>query len=371
MAVTPSLWAQFSVVALIVGTAVGAGLMTLPLLTQGLPLVSLLQLLIVAALLMYQAALFWVELGQDHQPTDNLSSYILAYSPWLYWPTKIVYGAFFWTLLAFYLQNIAIFLEPFFAQTPMQALTIGAITLVGTYLVAPASWQGVMNNVSVQMMLLLLLDIFISGWNGGISKLPLTGESAFPLRLLVPMMMFFGYHLTIPSLKAYVQQPQVLKRLCAIGGGFVLLLYLCWSLILMGLIQQHGASFVGLNPQDFLSHLAQILPGATVVPYSANLFSVLAVLTSCFGMALGMRDFLQDIISTRLSRIFSVALTLAPSIFLLCLGQESMLLLAYAAHFALFLLLCVPSWLVYCKRSDNKIWPLLFCFASCSLFILL
>lgn len=371
MLISSRLWAELSVVALIVGTAVGAGLMTLPLLTQGLPIITLIQLLLVAAVFMYQAACFWVELGDNHAPTDNLSSYINAYAPWLNWPTKIVYGAFFWTLLAFYFQNIAIFLEPFFAHVSPLALTTTAIALVGSYLVMPASWQGWMNNISVQLMLLLLLDIFLSGWNGGMAQLPLTGDAAFPWRLLVPMMMFFGYHLTIPSLKIYVQNQSSLKRLCAIGGGFVLVLYLCWSLILMGLIQQHGASFVGLGSQQFLTHLAQILPNATIIPYSANLFSVLAVLTSCFGMALGMRDFLKDIVGPKLQRSSSVALTLLPSIVLLAVGKESMLLLEYAAHFALFLLLCVPSWLLFCKRSESRIWPLAFCIVSCGLFILI
>lgn len=371
MRASTALSAQISVVALIVGTAVGAGLMTLPLLTQGLPLSTLFTLLFLSYLLMYQAACFWIELGEQGGTEDNLSSYVTRYAPWLYWPTKIVYGAFFWTLLAFYLDNIPIFLDPFFSQLPQTALSAVSLLLIGFYLMLPAYWQGRMNNLFVHLMLLLLLDVFLSGWNSGITSLPISGDNPFPWRLLVPMMMFFGYHLTIPSLKTHVTDSSTLRRLCAFSGAFVLLLYLCWSLILMGLISQQGIAFAAASPQDFLRHLAEILPHAGTIPSSANLFSVLAVLTSCFGMALGMRDYLKDILGPKLPLSVSVALTLIPSVLLMACCDGSLVLLEYAAHFALFLLLGVPSWLVFKQRQKQRLWPLLFCVLSGGLFVLL
>jgi amino acid permease len=83
--------------------------------------------------------------------------------------------------------------------------------------------------------------------------------------------------------------------------------------------------------------------------------------TSCMGMSIGTQDFLKDgLLFVRKSHLLSSILTVMPSLFLIYgTDGDYLKILQLASYFALYLLVILPSWLVYKKRKDDRWGPLM------------
>jgi tryptophan-specific transport protein len=347
-----------SVFFLIIGTAIGAGMVTLPILCQNLSLLSIVLLFSVSLSIMQLSAYYFVELSTASHEQENLLSFILRYEKNLYWPTKLIYLLFFWSLLAVYLTTLPIFfheLAPTF--TLLKEPAFYGLSLI-LFLLTPLKTQGVVNKLFVIIMLFLLGWILFIGLTRNqqmISIMPVE----FKINALLPIMMFFGYHLTIPSLTRYVPEKALLNKICLIAGITILAIYLAWSVIMLNLIQAYQVKALR---QDFMKQIAELVQNNTLAQFSA-LFSVLAMGTSCMGMSLGTKDFLQDAYTfLAKNHLLSVLLTVLPSLFMVYEASGNYLkLLHLASYFALYLLVILPSWLIFKKRQKNRIVPLIFC----------
>ncbi|NBW57054.1 hypothetical protein EBR43_04585 [bacterium] len=349
---------QSTVFFLIVGTAIGAGMVTLPILCQHLSFISILMLFSTALMIMHCSACYFVELSTEKAEQDNLLTFIQRYQHNLYWPTKVVYLLFFWSLLAVYLSALPAFCQDIFPFWPLLAQPWFQAVLLMTFLLIPHFIQAITNKVLVILMLLALTWIIGVGMSASNQEMIALYPITVDVQLLLPVMMFFGYHLTIPSLTRFVTDHNTLKRLCLLSGLFILFIYMIWSVLMLNLVRDNPLQTSG--NQDFIQHIALLVNNNTLAKV-AVIFSMLAMATSCMGMSIGTQDFLKDgLLFVRKSHLLSSILTVMPSLFLIYgTDGDYLKILQLASYFALYLLVILPSWLVYKKRKDDRWGPLM------------
>ena len=74
----------FTLCSLIVGTTIGAGMLSLPLLCQHYALTTILFVFAVSAYIMYQSAIYFVEIAAKYPSKANVITYVLDHQKSLF-----------------------------------------------------------------------------------------------------------------------------------------------------------------------------------------------------------------------------------------------------------------------------------------------
>jgi len=342
---------------LILGTAIGAGMMTLPLVTQGLSLSVLTLVLAVSAVIMYLAAQLWIELSLSAPPDSNLATFVRQWASSLEYPTHLAYLAFFWSLMACYLSTMPTFLAPYLTFAPWLNHPVMYSIALSIFLYVPKKFQGLMNQIFVLAMICVLGLIFT------LTTYEIQHDWRFPeltqypkISILAPLMMFFGYHLTIPSFPSFVSNKKELEKICMTGTAAIFILYWVWCTLLLSALSAVPATSSATNLSDngFLESFSKFTQSALFLQPIAW-FSLLAMWTSCLGMSLGTFDYLRDLLRARKEQNFLIVLlTVLPSLFFLYVSDQAYrTLLNFAAYLALYLLIALPAFLI-CRRDYGK-----------------
>lgn len=181
--------------------------------------------------------------------------------------------------------------------------------------------------------------------------------------LLAAMPIFltaFGYHTVIPSLTNYLgKEAKILHRIIIIGTVIPLVLYLLWLACALGvlplghyaLLKNNGGS-VG----EFIQALDQCVANHWVV-LAINGFANIAMTTSFLGVSLGLFDFLADAFkreNSRVGRVQTAVLTFAiPLLFGIFYPKGFVIALSYAAICVAILEVILPAWMAYRLRKTS------------------
>lgn len=174
----------------------------------------------------------------------------------------------------------------------------------------------------------------------------------------------FGYHIIIPSLSYYLgYRVALLKKTLFLGGLIPLVVYLFWQIITLGLIPAHGAQSFALlskSPQAETLFISVMDANISSVKIGEifRFFSYFAILTSFLGVTLSLSDFLADgfkIKKNARGRFFITLLTFLPPLFFaLAFPNVFISALKYAAIFVAILLGIMPAAIVWSGRYKLK-----------------
>jgi len=173
----------------------------------------------------------------------------------------------------------------------------------------------------------------------------------------------FGFHTVIPSLSSYIgPKPKLLKWIIIIGAGIPMIIYILWLTTTLGIlpllgqnsfheIAKHGDSVSYLvNSINFFAH-------SRFITALVNGFANIAMTTSFLGVSLGLFDFLADGFNrsnTHSGRFQTALLTFAPPlIFAWFYPKGFILALGYAAIFVAILEIIIPALMVYQIRRSQ------------------
>jgi len=183
------------------------------------------------------------------------------------------------------------------------------------------------------------------------------------LWLIAPIFLTsFGYHTVIPSLTNYIgKQPALLKKSIIIGTTLPLITYILWLFTTLGSIPQTGPhGFLTLSKHHSIATLSHYLMQLNHNPWisiSISCFTNIAVVTSFLGVTLGLFDFLADVThgkNTRLGRFKTAGLTfIPPLVFSLIYPGGFIIALSMAAVFVAFLEVILPAWMCYQARKNQ------------------
>lgn len=354
---------------IVAGTALGAGMLAMPLATSGVGFRTTMIMLIGLWAVMSYTALLLVEVYQYNDAELGLGSLAYKYlgrsGQWL---TGIAMPFLMYSLVAAYLvgggdiiqafvNSIFGFTVPSFFGILVFALIGGAVVCIGTHSVDLVNrFLFTAKLFFLAAMLMLLLPHIEQ-----INILIMPTAQALVLSAIPIVFTSFGFHGSVPSIVNYMQgDTRKLRWVFIIGSAIPLLVYLLWQLATLGSIATD--TFLGVLAQA--SGINGLLAAVKAVAHSAyvelvvRLFAGLALATSFLGVALGLFDFLADLFkreNTLVGRMQTGLITFLPPLFFALFYPKGFIFaLGFAAIALAVLSLLLPSLLVLKTRQQHS-----------------
>ncbi len=177
----------------------------------------------------------------------------------------------------------------------------------------------------------------------------------------------FNFHFVLPSIRMYVgDKPNILKWIVITGTTVSLIIYLLWAAASLGIVPLTGENgFISLaqldhpaDGPDFVKLITAIVNSSWVTACINGFFNV-SMTTSFLGVSLGLFDFLADGFkrpNTHFGRLQTSCLTfIPPIIFAVFYPHGFILALNYAASFIAILCLILPALMVYRLRKSTEL----------------
>lgn len=207
-----------------------------------------------------------------------------------------------------------------------------------------------------------LLGVFLIPKTSGSNLLYSEWKLIWPS--LAIMVTSFGYHIIIPSLSYYLgYRKELLKKTIFIGSFIPLVVYILWQIMVLGFIPVSGSAGLSslsqsVHPEvELISVINTNLVG-TNIGEILRFFTYFAILTSFLGVSLSLHDFLADglkIQKTNRGRFWLTLLTFIPPLFFaLFFPNVFISALKYAALFVASLLGILPAAMVWSGRYRLK-----------------
>jgi tyrosine-specific transport protein len=280
---------------LIAGTATGAGMLGIPLITAKagfLPAMGItvgVWLFMLATGLLYLEATLWMHQGAN---VLSMSRRFLGKGG------RVMAGGTF--LFLYYCLMVAYYA----AGTPIFAAFFGLELSLATYLLFGAVFGGVVvfglkavdriNYVLMAAMILSYVGLVGVGLPEVVSERFVSRDWSKAVFAAPILFSAFGYHNIIPSLTKYFDQnARVMRRSIFWGTSIPLVIYLVWQWLIIGVVPG-----VAIDEALALGRPAtaalQSLTGSPWVMQLGQFFAFFAIITSMLGVAFSMVDFLAD-----------------------------------------------------------------------------
>lgn len=356
---------------IIAGTAVGAGMLAMPLTSAAMGFtMTFLLLFTLWALLTYTSFLF-IELHQyeaNNAGIATLASRYFGENGRLF--VDFILLLFMYALLTAYMTGSGGLLEsllptsitgnnPLFAQklsSFLFAASLGIIVTVGVNLADVTNRFLFAIKILVFIAVLYLLFKNVSFENllakPTDSRLFLSGASIF--------FMAFGFHICIPTVNEMLNGDiKLVRRATFIGTFSVLVVYLVWQLTTHGVLNQRALLGV-LERSPNLPGLIEsfkVTTGSRKISEVVRLFSILAITTSYIGVSLGLANAVRSLLlrfKQKSNRGVIGLLTFTPPIVVgLTYPNIFLSALAYAGVIFAFIGVILPVILVFKSRKEH------------------
>ncbi|MCG9697847.1 tryptophan permease [Shewanella sp. Isolate11] len=353
---------------IIAGTAVGAGMFSLPVVGAGMWFSYSVVMMLGVWFCMLVSGLLLLETNLHFEPGasfDTLTRDTLGN----FW--RIVNGlsiAFVLYILAYAyisgggsivnhsLQGLGIALP--------QSLA-GLIFAIGLAIIVFISTKAV-DRITTIMLGGMIITFFLAIGNLLIEIEPVklfapNGEASYLPYLLAAIpfgLVSFGYHGNVPSLvKYYGKDPKTIVKAITLGTLIAFVIYLCWLMATMGNIAR--SEFVdivakGGNMGILVAALSDVMASDWLTTM-LTLFANLAVASSFLGVTLGLFDYLADLFGfdeTRTGRLKTAAVTFLPPTLLGLLFPNGFLIaIGFAALAATIWAAIVPALMAHKARQ--------------------
>lgn len=290
---------------MIVGTAIGAGMLALPLATAQEGFVASIGVLFICWFIMTSSALLILEINMWFPPRSNIIS--MARNT-LGKPGEIVawftYLILLYALLSAYIAGGGDFLKSLVSMWGLQFSTtisllvftaiLGFIVCLGIRAVASVNRYLMLTKLTIFVLLVVSILPFIS------LQKELGGDLHYFTAGVTVAITSFGFANIVPSLRIYFEDDVVKLRKAIIYGSLIpLVCYLFWNFSIMGVIPRGGdnglVAMVHSNKStsDFVNTLSAILQSHTITVMT-HIFTAICLATSFLGVALSLTDFLAD-----------------------------------------------------------------------------
>ena len=345
----------FGGILLVAGTAIGAGMLALPVISSFAGFFPSLAALIFCWGFFYATAILFLDVSLQFSGNANMITMAeKTLGPLGKAACWVVYLLLLYALTAAYIAGSA----PLFLQAvnslgfsvpswfgPLPLLVVfGLFVYFGTRVVDTVNRILVAGLIIAYVAIVAALPQHIN--------LSLLTRSDFPSLNIAASVFFtsFGFHIIIPTLTTYLHRDVKRLRLTILIGSLIpLVVYAIWELLVMGVVPFEGKD-------SLLSAWSAGEPGTVPlaavirsprISLVANAFSLFAILTSFLGVSLSLSDFLGDGLKVHRftwGREFACLLTYVPPLLFVLTYQRGFLLaLQYAGIFVAILLGIFPA----------------------------
>lgn len=350
-------------VLLIAGTATGAGMLALPVITSFGGFFPAFCLFTLVWAMMLATAFFFLDVNLAIKGEPN---FISMTGKTLGKTGKVVCWIFYllllYALLAAYISactplfslafaslfsiTLPSFVPPFFLP-----ILFGAFIYLGT--------QGVdyLNRI-LMVGLILSYVLLIGSLPQHIEPIRLTHNDFMASLLAVPAIITsFGYHIIIPTLTTYMgHKAKILRKALLIGSIIPFVVYLVWQVLVLGSVPLPHLTEAWCKGVPATEPLSSFL-GSPWIGSISRFFSFFAIITSFLGVSLSLSDFLTDglkIKKTKKGKCIAIALTFIPPLLFIFSHENSFYTaLDYAGVFVAILLGILPCLMVLTLKNHR------------------
>lgn len=360
-------------VALIGGTAIGAGTLALPTNTALPGFYPTMAIFICAWGFMTLGALLILEVNQWFPGQTNLISMSRATLgkigkafAWVSY-LLLLYG-----LISAYLSALAGWLVQLSPLSTVSAWGPGnsfaLLIITGLASILLFCGMGAVDKLNRYLMLglivsyVILIVLTVPHVHPELLEKQVNIPATFPVLPLI--LTTLGFAIIVPSLNSYFDNDIVLlKKVIIIGSVFPLILYIIWEFCILGTIPLEG--HLGLqalknNPHLSITDVLRRLVGSPVVGYSALVFSLCAIVTSFLGVSLSLMHFLADglqlKIQRKVQRLLLIGTTFLPPLVMMLINPHSFdRILSFAGIFVALILGILPALMVWRGRYHQHL----------------
>jgi tyrosine-specific transport protein len=349
----------WSAALLIAGTAIGAGMLALPVLTAQAGLFPTLILFSLCGLLMGYTGLLYVDACERVGGAPNILSLagtILGRRGRL--ATWLVYLGLFYALLVAYQSAAGDIFSTMTGGSPW----LGRLLLAGSALLVVNLGTGTVQKINNLLMAGLVVTylLFIGMGLPHVQSAPLLSMEWPAALIAMPVALTaFGYQGVIPSLAAQLQgRLHLLRRAIFIGVGMVLLVYALWELVVLSIVPQQALTQALSLGQSAISPLQAALKAPWLLQ-AGQFFGLFALVTSFLGVSLGLTHFLSDGLKTN-TRLLGLLVQIPPLLITLLSPHLFLAALDYGGGIGSALLLALlPIALAWKTAKKRALWILL------------
>lgn len=360
----------FGSILLISGTAIGAGMLGLPVMTGFAGFFPTLIILFFLWLYMLLTAFLYLDANLAIPGNVNLitmaSKTLGTWGKAISW---VVYLLLLYSLTAAYMAGSA----PLFSEAvkyitgytmPHSMAPLPLLIIFGIFIYLGAKASDYINRLlMLGLVLSYLLLIFFLPPHTHLDLLKHIDSKAmmigFPL-----IITSYGFHIIIPTLTNYMRHDVKKMKWALIIGSFIpFLIYVCWEFLVLGTVKLNGANSLThmyVEGQSSTGALIDVLVNVIKKPWIAtiaNFFSFFAIITSFIGVTLSLTDFLTDGLNLKKNkngRILACLLTfIPPLVFLYGFQRVFIEALQYAGIFVAILLCILPALMVWKLPIEN------------------
>lgn len=357
---------------LIAGTAVGAGMLALPITTGvgGYLNASLLMIVCFAYMLYTLFLLLEANLYESNMETNIITmakkrlgplGQILAWSSFLLLLYSVA-SAYLSGGGALVAHTIEIEFSPQYMKYGIYifGFSIGLVVFFGAWLIDYVNRFLMLALIAAYLALIMVVTPHVEMKNFA------GGEPKYLLSAVTVVVLSFTSHIIVPTLRIYFKNnvPQ-LKRTLLIGSVIPLFFYLVWEFLICGLLPPSGSEFslkaVAASPDQLtaMTRVMHVHLGLVWIPTFVKIFSFLAVVTSFLAVVLSLVDFLSDgfqIKKTPLGRLLLLTMALLPPlVFALFFPDGFVRALRYAGVFVAVLYGVLPALMVWKARYVEQL----------------
>jgi len=354
---------------IVAGTALGAGMLAMPLATAGIGFTTALLLLLGLWIIMSYTALLLVEAYQYNDAKMGLSSLAFKYLgrsgrliisvalPFLLYSLIAAYLAGGGEIISESLNSLLGWQLPDYVGVLLFAGMGGSAVCFGTHSVDLINRFLFASKIFFLATILILLLPHVHQVN----LLSMPVKQAVLLSAIPIVFTSFGFHGSVPSIVSYMQGDTTkLRKIFVIGSAIPLLVYIFWQLATLGTIEPDNFMGILADKSGLNGLLAAVnaVVGTTQVEMAVRLFAALALATSFLGVALGLFDFLADFFklkNTVNGRLQTGFMTfMPPLLFALFYPKGFIFALGFAAIALSVLSLLLPALLVRQTRKQHS-----------------
>ncbi|AIT09536.1 amino acid transporter [Candidatus Francisella endociliophora] len=357
---------------LIIGTTIGAGMLSLPLIVASCGFVMAVILLVLSWSVMYITALKLLKVCAEHPLGVNFTTmmssrvskgYLIFFS--------IIYLLLLYSLMSAYTTQGSSLVGALSNIKISNKLDVGLSAIIFTIIFGVLMFNYKISDYANRFFVILKFMFFAIAVvimlfyinPKYLDRGPLTLSAfIFAWPTLLPS---FGFHNIIPVIYEYQKGDiKLIKKSILIGSLSVLGIYIVWVLLALALIPQQGLHsyqelyISGNNTPAGLAMQIKTLLNSNMLEIGLNSFIHIAIITSFIGVGISLIHYVRDLFTRYGKQINNIALCLIcfvpPLIFTIFYPRGFILALQYAAIFAVIIFVYTPSFLT--RKPDLKVY---------------
>jgi tyrosine-specific transport protein len=357
---------------MIIGTAIGAGMLALPMVTSEMGFYYAIVLFVAGYVFMLLSSYLLLEANFYSRITDaNIISMarerlgvVGQVSAWIFfllllYSVAAAYISAGGALMGQVLQ------EHVFASTPIWVGMLVFMIAFGFIVIFGLQSVDILNRILITVLVGAFIYLMVHIAPKVDPSHFQTGQAIYIWAVIPVVILSFTSSIIIPSLKNYLNNDvKKLSKIIWIGNLVPLIFYIIWEIMIMGVLPLQGD--VGLaavekstHPVNALTYTLQSSMGIGGIASAVVIFSFCALVTSFLAVSVSLVDFLADgfrIKKNAVGRIYLALMAMMPPLlFALFFPKGFLIALGYAGVFVAILYGILPALMVWKARYHEKI----------------